>query len=337
MKKRVALIYGGEGVEHDVSANSAKRLFKLIDREKYEVYPIFVSREGNWLIRESFFEEKGYPTYPVRLNSISGFMTEDGIVPFYAAIPALHGDMGEDGIIQGALRCAHIPYIGCHTAEGALCADKAYTKAIAEHLGILTAKWITADSDSLADEARERAEKCLSYPMFIKPARLGSSFGAGKAANASEFQAAFRDAASFGGRVIIEECVDVLLELECGFFSDGVPRISPTGKILTNGTTYDRKRKYCDRADAPKTRHGCDPCAEYERKAAFAAERLARFLSLRHLARIDFLLARDGRLYFNEINTFPGMTESSLYPLLTEDMGLEAGEFINLLLTKVAL
>lgn len=344
MKKRIALIFGGEGKEHGISEISAANLSELIDEALYDVLLVGISRSGDWYIYNgardkikdgSWIGDKSLliPTYPVKMNGLSGFITADGIIRVCCAIPCLHGDFGEDGIVQGALTCAHIDYIGQSVCASAVTGDKIYTKLAAERLGIPTAKW-TLETSADAAKARARAEESLSYPMFIKPASLGSSYGAAPVFSSDDFDAAYKEARALSERVLIEELVSFEYELECALFDDGKRLLSPGGRILSNGEFYDYSSKYGnERAPLIEAYSGKD--AEIEKQISDYAERLSDFIGLRHLSRIDFFVTGDKRIYFNEINTFPGMTESSLYPRLTEDMGLKKGSFINLLIEKV--
>ncbi len=336
MKKSVALIFGGEGCEREISLSSAKNVYKMIDREKYSVLPIYISESGDWYAQREMPQgeiPRDIPTFPVRIDGRSGFLVKGRVGTVSVALPILHGEYGEDGVIQGALEAAHIPYIGCGVIAGALTSDKAYTKAVAASLGIPTAKWVTSDGCTV-DEAKQLAEGAIGYPMFIKPARRGSSIGASRVDTAEEFYPAYTEAA-IHGRVIIEECISVGYEVECGFLSlDGDVRTSPTGTIATDGNFYDFGAKYSG-IDTPKISHGARVTDE-RAKIAEMAERLARALDLRHLARLDFLVSTNGQIYFNEINSIPGMTPSSLYPAITEDMGFKCGEFINRLIDEVA-
>ena len=333
MKKSVALIFGGEGAEAEISVRSAANLYSYIDKSMYRVLPIFITREGEWHLTDSITDtEHGYScVYPVRLNGRSGLLRGDEIITIDAAIPLLHGDFGEDGRIQGALDAAHIRYVGCGVAAGAACADKILTKIIADGLGIPTAEWTWSDGD--ADSARAAAEARLGYPMFIKPATLGSSIGAAAVTCPDEFTAAYNTAASYG-RVLIERLIPVEYEVECAVLQHGGELlINPGGTVETDGAFYGFEAKY-NGVNSPKTSHGVEE-SPIRHKIAKMARRLAEAIGIRHMARIDFFVARGGEIYFNEINTIPGMTATSLYPSLTEEMGLSRGEFINLLLAEI--
>ncbi len=341
MKKTIALIYGGEGSERSISVLSAKRVYSFINKQKYNVIPVFISPDGSWYISGAdpfgtLPTAGGSPTYPVRLHGVSGLLSGSGILPVHAAVPILHGNFGEDGIIQGALDSAHIRYVGCDTQSSAACADKAYTKAIAESLFIKTARYIVErGADAKARERAGRlAEDKLGFPVFIKPARLGSSIGASAAYSASDFDSAFISAAKYGGGVLIEELIDTAYEVECACLYDGKRGVFSAGGIIrTDGRTYGFGEKYLSK-NSPEISHGTEYYPgkkEIEDISIILADRLG----IRHFARFDFLVSRDGEIYFNEINTIPGMTDKSLYPSLTEDMGYAEGEFINLLIDEL--
>jgi D-alanine-D-alanine ligase len=324
MKKTVALVYGGEGREREISCLSAENLLCLIDENLYSVIRVEIDSRGCWYIRE---EGETVPTFPIMLDGVSGFFSRGEIIPVDCAIPCLHGDFGEDGIVQGLFSAAHIKYIGQDVYASALTSDKAYTKAIADRLGIKTARWIaTGERDSR--RARRLAEGHLAYPMFLKPTRLGSSIGARAVLSAEEFGSAYREAREFS-TVLIEERIDVKCEIECALFDDGVRKLNPRGRIFSEGRTYDFYEKYSKEST---TSTGIAEDTALENKIVEASHRLADFIGLRDLSRIDFFLCSDGEIYFNEINTFPGMTKTSLYPRLAEEMGIS---FINKLISRV--
>ena len=334
MKKNIALIYGGEGAEASISVRSAESVYGYINKNEYRVYPVFISPKGEWILTEKVEIPSGerQEIFPVYIHGKSGILMSGEIIPLDAAIPLLHGDFGEDGRIQGALDTAHVKYVGCGVTASAVCADKILTKMIADGLSIPTADWIYADTDD-ADVARRQAEAQLGYPMFIKPAMLGSSIGAAAALDEAEFTRVYSEAARYG-RVLIERLLPVAYEVECAILSyGGVMLINPAGTVQTNGAFYDYRSKY-DGARSPKTSHRTsdDPT---RKRIAKMARVLAEAIGISHLSRIDFLVTRDGEIYFNEINTIPGMTATSLYPLLTEGMGLARGEFINRLLAEI--
>ena len=334
MKKSVALIFGGEGCERDISISSAQSIYEMIDKEWFSVLPVYISENGDWYAQREMPRgeiPRDIPTFPVRIDGRSGFLVKGHVGSVSVALPILHGEYGEDGVIQGALEAAHIPYIGCDVITGAVTSDKAYTKALAASLGIPTANWIASDGHT-RDEIKALAEESFGYPMFIKPARRGSSIGASRVDSAEDFYPAY-DAAAIHGRVIVEQFIPVKYEVECGFLALGEGLlINPGGTIDTNGDFYDFDAKY-NGIRSPKTSHG-SPLTPEREQIADMAKRLAAALDMRHIGRLDFLVSVTGDIYFNEINTIPGMTSASLYPGITEDMGLGTGEFINRLIDE---
>ena len=331
MKKKVALIYGGEGYEHDVSVAGANNLYDLIDKDLYDVIKVFIDKDGCWYVQENG-ESEEIPCFPARLNKVSGLISRTNVIPVDCAVPCLHGDFGEDGTVEGLLTAAHIPYVGQRVAASAICSDKALTKLAAEHLGIPTSEWVLADGVA-ADEARRIAEDRIGYPMFIKPVSLGSSYGAHPIISKEDFDGAYADAKKHSDRLIIEKLIAVDYELECALLNCGRQIIIPGGRVLSNGRFYDNKSKY-DPDASPRTeaQTGRDPISEG--LAAKYSAMLAELIGIDYLSRFDFFVTPDKKLYFNEINTFPGMTATSLYPQLTEVAGLNRGEFINLLIEK---
>lgn len=323
--KTVALIYGGEGCEREISILSADEIYSMIDKTRFRVVRIRIDPEG-WFFTDG---DRPVPTYPVYLNGKRGFYLNGGILNVDLALPVLHGDLGEDGIIQGALEAAHLPYVGCGVLAGAICADKISAKLYASRLGIPTAEWICAEDDDQATLAEVKAR--LGLPVFVKPSGLGSSIGAGLATTDEELISAIRLARRLCKRVFIERAIDVGYEVECAFFDDGINRIfCAGGRVDPKGKAYDFGAKY-EGKGAPIISHGRAVCRHSALIEEYSAA-LADAIGLRHMARIDFLVGRDGAVYFNEINTVPGMTRASLYPLVTEDAGLCRGEFINRLI-----
>lgn len=324
MQNNIAIIFGGEGAERHVSEKSAAAIIRSAP-SNISLIKVGIDEAGEWFIfngneediersvwRER--EDRLTPTYPVRLGGASGLYTKDGVIPISTAFPVLHGDMGEDGIIQGALACAHIPYIGSGVTPCAISADKAYTKIIAEYLSIPTAPWLIPKGS--ARSARREAEARLGYPMFIKPRRLGSSIGASAVNNPREFLEAYDEAyALSSGLVMIEAKISVERELEFALYDSGERFISPAGAINSCGDIYTYEKKYGSAA-SPKTE--IDPKLDRAtvRRARAYARRLCDYIGLGNISRIDFFLTLGGELIFNEINSIPGMTETSLYPAL---------------------
>jgi D-alanine--D-alanine ligase len=336
-----AVIFGGKGHEREISCRTAGNIIETARRIGYNVLPVGIDRSGNFCVYlgdtekitngECFSDrERLLPAFPIRSGDKCGFFVEGKTVAVITSVVALHGDHGEDGRVQGLLDCAGIPYTGADTVSGALAYDKAAAKALAEKLGIPTAPWVLlTDLDVAA--ARSQAE-AVGYPMFIKPSGLGSSVGAACVLERSSFDAAYRNAYSLGGgRVLAERYVDKRLELECAYLcASGIRAVTPPGSINTDGLLYDYSAKYED-----KTASVCavaDVSEQISRLARSYTERICKAFSLRHLARVDYFLTVDGELLFNEINTFPGMTDGSLYAAMLSEYGISFEDVVSALL-----
>ena len=320
MKPTVALIHGGEGYEHDISLLGAKNLSAMICREKYEVIPVLIDKNGNWLTDGGKTQ-----VFPVLLGKESGLLSERGLLRLDIAIPLLHGDRGEDGAVIGALKSAHIKFIGCDILPSALTADKISAKLIARALGIPTADFVFS-TDADRDGAVERAEKALTYPMFVKPSGLGSSIGISKAYDKDGLIRAYENALKYSKRILIENTVEVKRELECAFADFGGKRfITPPGEVLIRGF-YDFDKKYGGETEVETSAKVPDGI---KKQAIAYSELLTKVLGVRHLGRVDFFLSDDGNLYFNEINPIPGMTGESLYLKLLKKAGIGEGDFLR--------
>lgn len=314
-KITLALIYGGRGVESEVSLRGMEHFCSLIG-DTYSLIRIFITCDGRWLMwddevipsRGGFYCPKSGQHFPVDL-----------------AFPLLHGDFGEDGVVQGALETAMIPYVGCDVSAGAVCRDKAFVKLVAERLGVPTLPFLLLLREEGIDYAARRCESEIGYPIFIKPSRLGSSVGVGSADNPDELRERLALAFNLSERVIAEPCLNDKRELECGYLSaEGKELFTNPGEILINGL-YGYNEKYLEHQAGVAVRADVTPrvaldIREYSR-------RLVRALGIRDLSRIDFFLSGD-RLYFNEINTMPGFTCGSLYPKMIEGAGISPKELI---------
>ena len=355
-KPAVALLFGGRGYEREVSVRGASNLFSLIPSEKYRKIPIFIDPDGRFLLPDVILTSEAESgklsesspaeatpqemavgniemreVHPAYIDGHGGFIYGGEFLPIDAAFPLLHGDYGEDGILQGALECAKIAYIGCDVIGSAAARDKILLKAIASSLDIPVARGILCLPGEVSSVVRE-SERLFGYPVFVKPTRLGSSIGAGVAGNRRELYSALIKALSLGSRAVVEEYIDIEKELECAYFAvSGKELFTNPGEICGYGF-YDYEKKYALTQAEPKaqgearTEPEVSDCAELDKETRGRvleyARRLVRELSLRDLARIDFFLDKNGRLYFNEINTMPGFTETSLYMRLVARYGI---------------
>ena len=306
----LAIIYGGEGYEHKVSALGFQHLFPILEKI-YRVFPIFIDTCGEfWLENKRVF-----PTY-------GGFADSSGeVYKVDAAFPLLHGDMGEDGVVQSALTLGKIPFIGCAPTVGAVCRDKFTVKAVAKSLGIptLPARLISRDDE-------------IALPCFIKPSGLGSSIGAGAARSMGELQFALENAFRYTDRVMAEPLLKGKRELECGYFGvKGKEIFTNAGEILSNDAFYDYDSKY---GGGTKTATVADVSPEINRKIKEYSARLVSALGVRHISRIDFFLSGED-IYFNEINTMPGFTAESMYPRMLAEYGIDIPKMLEMLIGDI--
>lgn len=322
-KLSVMVLSGGRGAEHDVSLMSAKYVESLIDREKFLPIPVYIAKTGEWL------SSGEHVTLAYRGRG--GILVGGEFIGIDVALPVLHGDFGEDGVVQGALENVKISYVGCDVFAGSLCSDKAFTKSVARELGIDVAEHTVSKKGECSDDfiARVTGKK---FPIFIKPARLGSSIGARITKNESELRLAVENAYKLSDKIIAEEFIDVEYELECAYLSAcGVEIFSDVGLISSKCGFYDFEKKY-NTGDGVVVTANADISRELSDKIRKYSKLLADTIGIRHLARFDFLLSKDGRLTFNEINTLPGFTETSLYPRLIERSGIPPKSLIEMLI-----
>ena len=349
-KLPVAVIFGGEGAEHEISCLSALNVVCALEELGRKYISVYIDRRGCWFIIPSgkdavlhIDENAGMPTYPLKLSeSCSGFLTETGVIPIDTAIPVLHGDMGEDGVVQGALRCAGIKYVGSDTLAGAVAMDKAYTKLLAEYLGIPTVPWflyiVGVGNDecskvALNEDGVLKLASEIGYPLFVKPVASGSSIGAGVANDSGELLSAVRYSASVCGRVLIEKKIECPTELECGYFDGGKIVITPPGSIVSSDGFYSFGAKYCGKGET-KVSAIADVSDEVKEKLTEYSRSICLLAGIKDIARVDFFLSQ-GKIYFNEINTFPGMTEDSLYPKMLKEAGIPLSMALDKLLSEI--
>ena len=319
-KPTVAVIFGGMGAEHEISVLGKDYVLRSIDRQRFFVLPVFIERDGEWYIED---RRRRLRAYPMRKNGKAGFLVGHRFKRVELAFPILHGDFGEDGRVQGLLECLGFSFVGCKTVASAVSIDKCFTKSVAEAAGIPTVPWIQVNGTVTKEKVRE-VKEALGLPVFIKPARLGSSIGAGIARTDDELLEALEKASALGGgRVIAEKLIAPIRELEVAFLElFGERYITPAGEVVAGAEFYGYEQKYADTSVSSVTPRARVPF-EVEKRLLDYSARLADALDIRGLSRLDFFLCED-KLYFNEINTVPGMTESSLYPsLIREHLGFD--------------
>ncbi len=329
MPARVAVVFGGTGAEAAVSCASAADV--LSSACMAEALAVYIAKDGAWYITDttpdaigdgSFLSSRMTPAFPARLGTRRGFVTDSGFADVDVVMPVLHGDGGEDGLVQGTLATAGIPFVGASTRTGVLGCDKAVTKTLARAAGIPVTPFVVRRRGMChADVERMIAEVFgpHPFPLFIKPTSLGSSVGARPVDNKNDLIRALDDSACYGD-TLIEPYLSPLYEIECGFLGGAVPVYSDIAGIRCGGAFYDYDEKYIGKkADI---RLPADLPADLTEALYTYARALTDLLQLRDLCRLDFFLTKDGTLYFNEVNTFPGFTKQSIYPRMMERMGI---------------
>lgn len=328
MKKiKLGIIYGGLSTEHEVSINSAKSIIDNIDKDKYEIYKIYIDKKGNWYKEDN------------KIDNVFDYLRNLDVI-----FPVLHGLYGEDGTIEGLFELLGVPYVGCNVLSSSICMDKIYTKMILDKIGIDTAKYIyvkkvkdkyiyinnTFDEKELSlEEISLLVEDSLSFPVFVKPSRSGSSIGINKAHNKEELIKYIKYASGFDSKILIEENI-IGRELECAILGNDLVEASPIGEILPKGEFYSYNAKYIDDSETliPNDidKIVCD-------KIRSVAVKAYKALDCRGLSRVDFFLEKDtNRIILNEINTMPGFTTISMYPKLWESIGISYKELLDKLI-----
>jgi D-alanine-D-alanine ligase len=336
---KIGIIFGGRSAEHEISVLSGVSVIGAINRSKYEPVPIGIDREGRWsLIAESLLIGITRPDDP-RIGALFEAGSGDarrginpGELPSLVdfVFPVLHGPYGEDGKIQGLLEILNVPYGGCGVAASALAMDKIFTKEIWIRAGLPVCRHTTLREGAYTADPegeRARAERELGYPIFVKPANLGSSVGIGMAADAAALKAAIDRAFLYDKVLILEERVTGR-ELEIGVLGNDCPEVSAIGEIAPNAEFYDYDSKY--RSGATKLFIPADIPPETADAIGTLARRAYSALNAEGFARVDFFLDRkNGAVLLNEINTIPGFTAYSMFPRLWGAAGLTYEDLIE--------
>lgn len=343
-KRRVAVLFGGRSAEHEVSLLSASNVVKAIDTSKYEIVPIGITRSGRWLLVE--LEDGGLPkvvptTGPEvsllpggkgRLLVIPASGAPHELPPIDVVFPVLHGLYGEDGSVQGLAEVADVAYVGCGILGSAAAMDKDIAKRLLKEAGLPVARGVTiqfGEAASFDDIARD-----LGTPVFIKPARQGSSVGVGKAATAEAFDAAIKEAFKHDRKLIVEEFVQAR-EIEFGVLEhgDGSLTVSVPGEIAPAASHgfYTYEAKYIDADGAALSIPANLPTAVAGQLQDMAG-RAFRALGCEGMARVDFFVRPDMSMVVNEVNTIPGFTNISMYPKALGATGIPYPELVDRLI-----
>lgn len=343
-KITVGIIFGGRSGEHEVSLVSAQSVAKALDKKKYELKLIGISKEGRWMVGDTALEllKSGQhlagkfflPADPQDNAIINITDKKISSTPVDVIFPVMHGTYGEDGTIQGLLELANVPYVGAGVLGSAVGMDKIIQKNLYANAGLNQTKyfWFLSSGWFLKkNQIIDLIEKKLKYPMFIKPANLGSSVGISKAHNQKELISGIDDAATYDRKVLVEESVENAREIECSVLGNDQPKASVAGEVLSSNEFYDYDAKYID-GQSQLVIPAVLP-DEIIKQVKIMAINAFKALDLCGMARVDFLVVKkDNKIYINEVNTIPGFTSISMYPKLWEASGLSYSQLLDKLI-----
>ncbi|CAN5328515.1 D-alanine--D-alanine ligase [soil metagenome] len=359
MKTKIGIIFGGRSGEHEISIRSAKTVIEQINQEKYEVFPIHITKEGNWLnpveslklfpestqaiLNESIqnfpnqqialLGDKKYKGMKI-LNSVGN---EESLIPLDIVFPVLHGTYGEDGTVQGLFEMTGIPYVGCDVLASSCGMDKVVMKTLFRdaELPICRYVWfLRSEWENATDSVISQVEAKLGYPCFVKPANLGSSVGVSKAVDAESLRQAIELAAEYDRKIIVEEALE-MREIECAVIGNDSPDASLPGEYVI----HDENKKFLDYTEkytGTGNNEFIVPALvsdELSRKIQQMAIKAFKAIDGSGLARVDFFLGNDnGALLVNEINTLPGLTDASGFPKMMAMSGMAFSDVIDKLI-----
>lgn len=343
----VCILFGGVSPEHEVSLRSAEAVLNNIDKGKYNIFPVGITKEGKWILYGgkdySDLPSGRWLTHPDNRQAAISPIRGQGLLTFEGdcvvrqridvVFPVLHGENGEDGSVQGLLQLAGIPYVGPHVAASAVAMDKTLTKLVADHAGITQAAWHLvrrADMGGRMETTLDALEAKFAYPMFVKPAGTGSSVGVSKAAAREDLKNALLAAGRYDDKVLVEEFIRGR-EIEVAVMGNESPVASICGEIDSGADFYDYDAKYItDTSVAYIPARIPEDVAETVRDTAV---KVYKAIGCQGLSRVDFFVTwQENRVVFNEINTIPGFTSISMYPKLFGASGVPYGQLIDKLL-----
>ncbi len=344
-KIRLAVLFGGMSSEHEVSRVSSKAIIDNLDKGKYEIYPVGITKDGRWFLTEagtdeiadgSWEKKDNVPAFISPDRNRRGIVTADAVIPIDVVFLGVHGKNCEDGVLQGLLECSGIPYTGSGVTASACSMDKSVTKLMVEKAGIRQADFELVSGPDAADEEGldiilNRVEDHFNseYPLFVKPAREGSSVGITKAHDRDELRDAIALAAGYDDKILIEETI-IGREIETAVLGNDDPTVAKIGEILAANEFYDYEAKYNDVGSKTVILEDLDP--ELEAKIKDTAVRVFKTMGCRGYARIDFFLTEDREVILNELNTLPGFTSISMYPQMWQASGIPYSELLDKLI-----
>ncbi len=336
-KIRVAVLFGGKSTEHEVSIQSARNIVRTLDTSRYEVVLIGIDKNGTWipcdesrlfLANEVSSSKKESDSDIVRAQH--GITREKLLETIDVVFPALHGSFGEDGTMQGFLTLVNIPFVGAGVLGSAIGMDKDVSKRLLHDADIPIAQFLVCKKHEKEQFSFEKLEHELGVPFFIKPANLGSSVGVAKVHNTEEYTIALDAAFSYDDKILAEEYIRGR-EIECAVLGNETLRVSVCGEIVSHHSFYSYEAKYLD-TDGATLIIPADISESLSQRIQTLARKTFEVLCCEGMARVDFFVTDDERIFVNEINTIPGFTSVSMYPKLWEASGISYENLINTLI-----
>ena len=342
MKKKISIIFGGRSSEHEVSLRSALNIFKALDKKQFDAYLIGISKQGTWYLlsennltdSQSLNDSELKNHTPVALISLNGrpyvlnLLTHEKL-SFDCAFPIVHGTNGEDGTLQGLLKMINVPFVGCSVLGSALCMDKEYMKIVMSFAGIANSKFQVLRKNEKNNF--DSISKNLGLPFFIKPANAGSSVGVHKIKTENDFNIKLKDSFQYDHKIIAEEFIQGR-EIECSVMGlNHSPEAATPGELVVKHEFYSYEAKYLDDQGAEIIIPAKLSDIETE-KIRNLAVKTYTILNCDGMARVDFFMRPDGSLIVNEVNTLPGFTKISMYPMMWQARGLNYSDLITQLI-----
>lgn len=343
-KIHVAVLFGGQSVEHEISIISARNVIENVDSDRYEVLPIYITRIGAWRLLngvealkledfENRFLTESHQVVPVFGDVEQPLMAMTAGNKRYAVdvfFPLVHGENGEDGSLQGLLQIMNLPYVGCDVLSSSLCMDKDMTKQFLQAVGINVAPWLAFTAAKRASIDSKKIVGELGLPLFVKPAGAGSSIGISKVESLKDMPAAIDYAFTNHSKIIFESMVKGR-EIEVAVLGNDDVEVSLAGEILPKRTFYDYEGKYLD-SDGAELKVPVDLPEKVLQKIQSTAKRVYQSLGCSGMARVDFFLTDLDDIVLNEVNTVPGFTSISMYPSLWREAGLPYASLLDKLI-----
>ena len=347
VKLSVCVLFGGMSPEHEVSLRSAEYVLNSLNPEKYNIFPVGITKDGDWVLfgstDYSLLPSGEWLNCPENRRAVISPVRDQGLLTFEGdcvvreridvVFPVLHGENGEDGTIQGLLQLAGIPYVGPHVSASAVSMDKTLTKLVADQANVTQAAWElvrSTDLDGRMEAILDALEAKFSYPMFVKPAGTGSSVGVSKAQDRAALSEALLKAGAFDKKILVEEFIHGR-EVEVAVMGNDSPVASICGEIDAGADFYDYDAKYV--TDTSVAYIPARISEEVAEKVRESAVRIYSAIGCQGLSRVDFFVTyEDERVVFNEINTLPGFTSISMYPKLFAASGIPGEQLIDQLI-----